>query len=85
MTETLNCTRLLNRGLNIFGAISARSINEMRAFVSRSPSPDSLIGGSMLSISGMSWKYFGCAFFVMERKNEAKASTAAIRTWIKRE
>ena len=80
ITEMLNCTRLLKSGLNIFGATSARSMSEMSAFVRSSASPESLIGGRMFNIAGMSEKYLLCDFFVMERKKDAKASTEAIRT-----
>jgi hypothetical protein len=50
----LNRTRLLKRGLNIFGATSAKSMRETRALVRSSASPESLIGGRMFRISPMS-------------------------------
>ena len=76
----LKVTRLLKRDLNIFGDVSASSINAIRALVSWSESPDSLIGGKMLSISGRSEKYLGRDFLLIEWKKEAKASTAASLT-----
>jgi hypothetical protein len=57
-------------------------MSEMRALVSSSASLDSLMGGRMLRISGTSEKYLDWAFFVIERKKEANASTAAIRTCV---
>jgi hypothetical protein len=81
MTLTLNLTKLLNKPLNIFGQISASSINARKADESSSLSEASFRGGKMLSRSGMSGKNLGCDFLGRERKNEVNASRAAMRTY----
>lgn len=66
--------------LNILGQISANSIRDKKAEESSSLSDDSFNGGRMLSRSGMREKNLGWDFLAIERKNEAKASMAAMRT-----